>query len=166
MVNITTTTSDPSFLKLRHWRWKYQKEDDSKSSGMWRRVDWQIVADVSKECSAFIFRVKQSKFLFTLLEGEEYKPSKRRQLCTSKHGVTSQKTCSFNNTAVRASNFVNRRFLRNVDIFIVEQVRYWAEFTPVHKETSAQATIAISLYSQYRSITREVPDSDLGQLMD
>jgi len=41
------------------------------SYGMLRRGDWQIVADVSKERSAFIFRIKQSQSLFRILECED-----------------------------------------------------------------------------------------------
>jgi hypothetical protein len=41
------------------------------SYGMLRRSDWQIVADVSKVRSAFIFRIKQSHSLFHILECED-----------------------------------------------------------------------------------------------
>ena len=38
---------------------------------MLRRGDWQIFADVSKERSTFIFRIKQSQSLFRILECED-----------------------------------------------------------------------------------------------
>jgi hypothetical protein len=83
------------------------------------RVHRQTVSDVSENCKAFFFfffSVKQSWNSCTLLglldpKYEDNTISRNvGKLFTSLHGVTSQKTSIFGNTAVRTSNIGIRAF--------------------------------------------------------
>ena len=70
------------------------------SSGMWHGVVGHVGHNISEDCSALVFRVKQSKQTAWPWRWQHCDPLKRWELHI-RHNVTFQKNSVFSNTAVR-----------------------------------------------------------------
>jgi len=84
-------------LQLTYWRLKY--------FGMLRRVDWQVIADVSKDPNVLKFNQSKKNWIAWPWRREQYVPSEVRYLFAKRHGI-SQTTRVLEGTKPDITHFI------------------------------------------------------------